>query len=117
MAKNKKSAKTKAKTKPKAKVSSKKDYILLNAQDKKQNPSAYVPNAVELAKIKKGDSLKLGIQTSVGNDFFWITVTVIDGNKMKGQVENKLVHAEHHGFDQQDEINFKQNNVFKIYKN
>jgi len=68
-------------------------------------------NANELAHLKKGDVVKL----SHKNETFWVELTLNDGNKLEGKIENNLFLV--HGFDQGDLINFKAENVIRYGPN
>lgn len=83
----------------------------VNAQEMaKKHPDTFeVPSLEELNNIKKGDTVKV----CENGERFWVNITHIEGDSIKGIVDNNLVC--YHSFNFRDTIDFKKENIYSIY--
>jgi hypothetical protein len=68
------------------------------------------PNKEEL------DALKVGVHVKVctGDERFWVKVTGIESDTVKGTVDNNLINIDEHGLDFGDTIVFNKTNIYDI---
>lgn len=91
-----------------------KTYEFVDAQDMHRNhPQTFeVPSNEDLNGISKYDFVKV----SCNNERFWIEVTSVDGDKIKGTVSNGLFMEGNEELVFGKEIEVTKNNVFDIIK-
>ena len=84
----------------------------VNAQEMRiKNPETfYAPPKEELDAIKEGNFVKV----CAGNERFWCRVDSINEDKLKGTVDNELVHVDQHGLKFGDKIEFGKEHVYDI---
>ena len=70
----------------------------------------FAPSYDLLKKIKKGDS----VMVCLCQERFWVEVTEINNNELKGIVDNYLLFTENHGLKFGDVVKFSLENVYKI---
>lgn len=99
-----------------------KDIKFVNAQEMNRlNPITFeVSSQKELNEIKEGDSVKISTwlenEDSI-NEKFWVNVVSVDGDKIKGIVDNNLILTHEHGLSFEDEVEFEKKNICSIHKN
>lgn len=73
------------------------------------------PDTFEAPTKKEMDAQKVGNSVKVchNDERFWVTITAIKGNTIKGTVDNDLYRS--HPFKYGDIIEFKKYNIFHIY--
>lgn len=76
----------------------------------KDHPETFeVPSKEELDAIKPGDNVKVCVNDQ---ERFWVLVTEVNGDKITGMVNNKLLGD--YGFDYEDTIKVLKRNVYSI---
>lgn len=68
------------------------------------------PSEAELKEIKVKDFVKV----CIGGERFWTIVEAIEGDSIKGIVNNDLVFTRIHGLKDTDPVVFKMENVYAI---
>ena len=73
------------------------------------------PSYEDLQKLKNGDVVKVCVE----GERFWTTIKEIhgdDANTIVAIVDNDLVRTHLHGIKYEDEIIFRKNDIYSIYK-
>lgn len=74
-----------------------------------KNPDTFsVPGSCELSLLKAGDYVKVCYNA----ERFWVLLTVVDGDKLSGSVDNDLIFEQ--PFKLGDSIAFEKRNVYDI---
>lgn len=85
----------------------------VNAQEMhRENPDRFeVPSTEELKSIKAGHYVKV----ATGNERFWVHVTEVTRDSIKGKVNNDLMNTDIHGLKACDDVEFTTDNIYDIY--
>ena len=73
----------------------------------------HIPSTSEKLRIATEDYVKV----ATGGERFWVSVKSIDGEQLKGEVNNHLVCSDEHGLEFGDVIELKMKNVLSIIQN
>lgn len=77
----------------------------------KDNPTTFdAPSQQELDDLKVEDTVKL----SLNCERFWVEITAINGETLKGRIANDLVFDQ--PFKCDDIIKFRKNHIYNIYE-
>lgn len=65
---------------------------------------------------RKSRLISIDDEVKISNGFerFWVDVTSIDGDFLKGIVANELIFPKNYGYDFGSEISFKRQNILDI---
>jgi hypothetical protein len=83
-----------------------------NAQEMRlKHPETFhAPSKEDLDNLKPNNFIKIG----VCGERFWVQVKEVNGNEIKGVVDNDLIHSDEHGYYCNDTINVQKQHVMNI---
>lgn len=77
----------------------------------KEEPGKFkVPSKSALLRLKKDDNIKV----CLGGEKFWVTICEIEGEEIKGHVNNDLTKTEIHGLALGDPVEVQTCHVYDI---
>jgi hypothetical protein len=92
-------------------------YLIDSLAMSKIHPTWWHPSDEELRRLKKGDTVKIGLVADrEPGEHFWAIIEEVDGDKLTVSVDNDLVFTAKHGVKDDDYLVIdRMTNIFNIF--
>ena len=89
--------------------------IFNDAQEmNKMYPATFdAPSSNELAAVHAGSLVKICADDV---ERFWVIVTDVEGNQLRGTVDNDLMHSDVHQLKSDDVVSFELRHIYQVYQ-